>query len=141
MITERNKKKLEAEYADCSARLDRSFTLIDSLGGEKGRWKDLSEKLEIDYTNLTGDILISAGMIAYLGAFTSKFRHNITDEWLDKNNKMSIPSSDSFSLASILGIPVKIREWNINGLPSDAFSVENGIIVSKTRRWPLMIDP
>ena len=34
-----------------------------------------------------------------------------------------------------------MREWNLAGLPSDATSVENGIIVSKARRWPLMIDP
>ena len=27
------------------------------------------------------------------------------------------------------------------GLPADAFSVENGIIMSRTKRWPLMIDP
>ena len=34
-----------------------------------------------------------------------------------------------------------MRQWNIQGLPIDTFSVENGIIVTKTRRWPLMIDP
>ena len=27
------------------------------------------------------------------------------------------------------------------GLPVDAFSIDNGIIVNNTRRWPLMIDP
>lgn len=36
---------------------------------------------------------------------------------------------------------MKIRAWNIAGLPVDSFSVDNGIIVSKSRRWPLMIDP
>ena len=40
-----------------------------------------------------------------------------------------------------LGEPVRIRDWQIAGLPVDAFSVDNGIIVSSTRRWPLMIDP
>ncbi len=52
-----------------------------------------------------------------------------------------IPSSETYSLLKVLGDPVKIRAWNIDGLPSDNFSVENGIIVSKARRWPLMIDP
>lgn len=33
------------------------------------------------------------------------------------------------------------RAWSLCGLPSDTFSVENGIIVSKARRYPLMIDP
>jgi len=54
---------------------------------------------------------------------------------------MNIPSSEKFSLVRVLGNPVEIREWNIHGLPVDAFSVENAIIVKKTRRWPLCIDP
>ena len=40
-----------------------------------------------------------------------------------------------------LGDPVKIRQWQIAGLPKDQFSVDNGIIVTNARRWPLMIDP
>lgn len=34
-----------------------------------------------------------------------------------------------------------MRTWTINGLPTDSVSIENGIIVSKARRWPLAIDP
>ena len=52
-----------------------------------------------------------------------------------------IPCSESFSLNATLGSPVKIRAWNIAGLPVDSFSVDNGIIVDNARRWPLMIDP
>lgn len=53
----------------------------------------------------------------------------------------AIPCSASFSLITTLGEPVVIRAWNIAGLPVDAFSIENGIIVEKSRRWGLMIDP
>ena len=37
--------------------------------------------------------------------------------------------------------PTQVRDWNIQGLPSDAFSTENGVIVTRGQRWPLMIDP
>ena len=37
--------------------------------------------------------------------------------------------------------PTLVREWNIGGLPNDGFSTENGVITTKSRRWPLMIDP
>lgn len=36
---------------------------------------------------------------------------------------------------------MKIRAWHIAGLPVDSFSVDNGIIVGNSRRWPLCIDP
>ena len=44
-------------------------------------------------------------------------------------------------MITVLGDPVKIRAWNIDGLPSDNFSVENAIIINNSRRWPLFIDP
>jgi dynein heavy chain len=41
----------------------------------------------------------------------------------------------------VLGEPVAIRSWLLDGLPNDSLSIDNAIIISKTRRWPLMIDP
>ena len=34
-----------------------------------------------------------------------------------------------------------IGDWNLEGLPSDELSVENGIMVTRSQKWPLMIDP
>ena len=55
--------------------------------------------------------------------------------------KRKIPCAPAFSLNATLGDPVKIRAWQLAGLPVDSFSIDNGIIVSNSRRWPLMIDP
>ncbi|KAJ1550683.1 Dynein heavy chain 7, axonemal, partial [Cladochytrium tenue] len=38
------------------------------------------------------------------------------------------------SQANVLGDPIKIRAWTIAGLPSDSFSVDNGIVVGNARR-------
>ena len=38
------------------------------------RWSETAKKLGVQYINLTGDVLISSGLVAYLGAFTSAFR-------------------------------------------------------------------
>ena len=55
--------------------------------------------------------------------------------------QLNVPCSPDFSFANFLAKPTTVRDWNIQGLPSDAFSTENGTIVTKSNRWPLMIDP
>lgn len=56
-------------------------------------------------------------------------------------NEEEIPYTPEFSVSTFLCDPTTIREWNIHGLPSDDFSTENGIIITKGSRWPLIIDP
>ncbi|KAM6924384.1 dynein axonemal heavy chain 12 [Xenentodon cancila] len=137
----REKAQLEFQVDLCARKLERAEKLIGGLGGEKTRWSKAADDLQNTYDNLTGDVLISAGVIAYLGAFTAGFRQNCTKSWTKLCQSRNIPSSDNFSLSKTLGDPIKIRAWNIAGLPSDSFSVENGVIVTNSRRWPLMIDP
>lgn len=73
--------------------------------------------------------------------FSSFVIQDCISGWVEQCNVKKIPCSESFSLNATLGSPVKIRAWNIAGLPVDSFSVDNGIIVDNARRWPLMIDP
>ena len=122
-------------------KLGRAEKLIGGLGGEHDRWNQAAADLSERYEHLTGDVLIAAGMIAYLGTFTSSFRYDQTSMWINLVRMKNIPCSAEFSLISTLGDQVKIRSWNIAGLPTDSFSVDNGIIISNARRWPLMIDP
>ena len=35
----------------------------------------------------------------------------------------------------------QVREWLLAGLPSDGVSIDNGILATRCKRWPLMIDP
>ncbi|XP_056131285.1 dynein axonemal heavy chain 12 [Lampris incognitus] len=135
------KAQLEFQVDLCARKLERAEKLIGGLGGEKIRWSKAADDLQNTYDNLTGDVLISAGVIAYLGAFTAGFRQDCTKLWTKLCQSKNIPSSDDFSLSKTLGDPIKIRAWNIAGLPTDSFSIDNGVIVSNSRRWPLMIDP
>ncbi|KAK1336499.1 hypothetical protein QTO34_002528 [Cnephaeus nilssonii] len=141
---EQNKEKkadLENQVDLCSKKLERAEQLIGGLGGEKTRWSQTALELGLLYINLTGDILISSGVVAYLGAFTSNYRQNQVKEWTHLCKGRGIPCSEDYSLMGILGEAVTIRTWNIAGLPSDSFSIDNGIIIMNARRWPLMIDP
>ncbi|XP_013208919.1 dynein heavy chain 7, axonemal [Microtus ochrogaster] len=140
-LNKQKKADLENQVDLCSKKLERAEQLIGGLGGEKTRWSNSALELGQLYINLTGDILISSGVVAYLGAFTSNYRQNQTKEWSESCKGRDIPCSDDYSLMGTLGEAVTIRAWNIAGLPSDSFSIDNGIIIMNARRWPLMIDP
>ncbi|VDN10779.1 unnamed protein product [Dibothriocephalus latus] len=80
-----NKQKkidLENKVDLCKKKLERAEQLIGGLGGEKQRWINAAKMLGQRYINLTGDVLVSSGVVAYLGAFTSTFRQDQTKEWL-----------------------------------------------------------
>ena len=125
----------------CSKKLERAEQLISGLGGEKVRWTEVAHNLGVALTNLTGDVLVSSAVISYNGAFTMKYRDELTAGWVEMCKTGNIPRSATFNFTNVLGDPVKIREWLIAGLPNDSFSIDNGVIVANARRWPLMIDP
>ena len=99
------------------------------------RWSQAAQGLQETYDNLTGDVLVASGVISYLGAFTSAYRGNCCSEWIKKCQSLKIPCSSDFTVTKTLGEPIKIRAWNIAGLPNDAFSIDNGVIVANARRW------
>ncbi|KAG5443966.1 Dynein heavy chain 3, axonemal [Clonorchis sinensis] len=135
------KQDLEDNIELCSKKLDRAEKLISGLGGEKTRWTDAAAMLKHRYHNIIGDVLLSAGVVAYLGPFTVDFRAGISQEWHELCIKLEVPCSEVFRISDTLGDPVKIRSWNIAGLPVDSFSIDNGIIVTNSDRWSLCIDP
>jgi dynein heavy chain len=135
------KAELEAQADMCGKKIGRANDLLDGLGGEKARWGQFAKDLGEKYTKLTGDVLVSSGLLAYLGPFTAVYRQKQMQVWVQKLKDLEIPCSENPTLTSTLGDSVRIRQWNIDGLPTDSFSVDNGIIVFGARRWPLMIDP
>ncbi|KAM9385712.1 LOW QUALITY PROTEIN: dynein axonemal heavy chain 3 [Pholidichthys leucotaenia] len=135
------KEELEDNTELCSQKLIRAEKLIGGLGGEKDRWTEGARQLEMRYTSLTGDtLLLSSGIVSYLGAFTVEYRRECQEMWHVLCQEKEIPCSEEFSLNNALDNQVAIRA-QIAGLPVDSFSTDNGIIMFKSRRWPLMIDP
>ena len=135
------KQALQAELHECQVRLDRADKLIGGLGGERVRWQNTVKQLSSDLVNVVGDVVVAAGSIAYLGPFTPLFRERLLKQWHAAMVDLDLPHTPGASIVRVLEDPVQTRAWTIAGLPTDAVSIENAIIMHKARRWPLMIDP
>ncbi|XP_069045720.1 dynein axonemal heavy chain 1 isoform X1 [Lepisosteus oculatus] len=133
--------ELEAKCQQCEQRLVRADKLITGLADEKVRWQETVQSLEFMVDNVAGDVLLAAGYVAYLGPFTGEYRAAMAEEWLQGFKELGVPHTSEPSLISTLGDPVKIRSWQITGLPKDTLSVENGVIAQYSQRWPHFIDP
>ncbi|XP_076302983.1 dynein axonemal heavy chain 7 [Lasioglossum baleicum] len=129
------------KVTDCETKLKRAEDLIGGLGGEYTRWSETARSLGERYHRLTGDVVIASGVVAYMGPFTMTFRIRQIAAWIKRCTDLQVICTQEFQLRDILGDPVLIRSWNIFGLPSDAYSIDNGIIVGNARRWPLIVDP
>eukprot|EP00929_Paragymnodinium_shiwhaense_P077086 TRINITY_DN3967_c0_g4_i1.p1 TRINITY_DN3967_c0_g4~~TRINITY_DN3967_c0_g4_i1.p1 ORF type:complete len:2593 (+),score=910.05 TRINITY_DN3967_c0_g4_i1:931-7779(+) len=123
-------------------KLERAEKLMTGLAGEKIRWEASLANFDEMIINLFGDCIISSAFMSYAGPFGSSYRTEMVSErWLQavKDNKM--PVTNGFSFSTFLAKPTEVREWNLDGLPSDDFSTENGVLTTKGRRFPLLIDP
>ena len=73
--------------------------------------------------------------------FDSVYRQKLVQGWLTTVKEQGVDFSEDFSFAKFLAKATDVRDWNIKGLPADPFSTENGVMVTRGTRWPLMIDP
>eukprot|EP00762_Andalucia_godoyi_P000034 ANDGO_02412.mRNA.1 Dynein-1-alpha heavy chain len=131
------------EKADIMARrLDAATRLIAGLSSERTRWSAELEELESARLRLIGDCVLSAGFLSYLGAFTFDFRMNLIQEkWLSDIKEKQLPVTLPFRIDRLLADEVEVSKWTAEGLPADELSIQNGILTTRSSRFPLCIDP
>ena len=117
-------------------------TLLNGFQSETNRWKNDLNKMKIDQEELLGNCLISSAFLAYAGPFSYEIRQQLIEQiWRKSLIEKKIFISEHFRLEHFLSTKVEISEWNSQGLPSDEFSIQNGILTLKTNRFPFCIDP
>ena len=138
---EKKAAQLTYDLAQCELKMVRATKMIDGLAGEKSRWTETVANLKEAKKYIVGNSLIASGMLCYAGPFISIFREKMEEEWRESCKELYIECTEKITMKAVLGKDVTIRQWAVAGLPSDNLSIENGIIMFGSRRWPLMIDP
>ncbi|GBF88264.1 dynein heavy chain axonemal protein, partial [Raphidocelis subcapitata] len=139
--TQAEQKRLNEQADLTRKRLERAGKLTSGLADEGVRWGATADAIGAATALLVGDVFLAAGAIAYLGAFTGAFRDELMSRWVAGCQARRIPVSQDCTLRGTLATPVEVREWMLAGLPSDDVSLDNGVLVTRCKRWPLMIDP
>uniref|UniRef100_A0AAQ4Q6E3 AAA+ ATPase domain-containing protein n=1 Tax=Gasterosteus aculeatus aculeatus TaxID=481459 RepID=A0AAQ4Q6E3_GASAC len=138
----KEKQDLLDDAKMCRNKMQAASALIDGLSEEKVRWINQSKQFKSQINRLVGDVLQLTGFLSYCGPFNQSFRDMLLkDIWEKELRNHKIPFTENLSLISDLVDPPTISEWNLQGLPGDDLSVQNGIIVTKATRYPLLIDP
>uniref|UniRef100_K1QHZ6 Dynein heavy chain 8, axonemal n=1 Tax=Magallana gigas TaxID=29159 RepID=K1QHZ6_MAGGI len=135
------KQALLEDAESCRRRMQAASALIGGLGGEKIRWTEQSKQFKSQIDRLVGDILLCTGFLSYSGPFNQEFRNKLISNWQKELGQRKIPFTSDLNLISMLVDNATIGEWNIQGLPNDELSIQNGIITTKATRYPLLIDP
>ncbi|XP_071957073.1 dynein axonemal heavy chain 5-like [Antedon mediterranea] len=135
------KQALLDDAESCRRKMNNATALIEGLGGEKVRWTEASKSFEEQINRLVGDVLLATGFLSYSGPFNQEFRELLIKNWKREMNVNKIPYSDDLNISGMLTDSATIGEWNLQGLPNDELSIQNGIIVTKGTRFPLLIDP
>lgn len=122
-------------------KIDRGDKLISGLSGEKTRWEATLIELDDNFSKLPGDCILSAAFMSYCGPFPSEYRESLISSWIAKVESLLILYSKGFDFSEFMAGAALARQWQINGLPTDKFSTENGVFVTQGLRWVLNIDP
>merc|ERR1719502_1280306 len=135
------KAKLEANAAAAKRTMEKANQLLNGLAGENARWTEDSKNFAMRRKKLIGDIALASSFVTYCGPFNSEFRDKLNADFLATAHERKLPTNDTVNLVSFLVDQGTIGEWSLEGLPSDDLSVQNGIMVTRSSRFPLMIDP
>jgi len=134
-------KALQDSAAAMQRQMDAANKLLSGLAGENARWTEDSKNFALRRKRLVGDVGCICAFVVYCGPFNSEFRDRLYLNFLNDTQKRGVPGHAKIEQVSFLVDQGTVGEWALEGLPSDELSIQNAIMVTRSSRYPLMVDP
>ncbi|CAF3729197.1 unnamed protein product [Adineta steineri] len=135
------KQRLQDDLDRTLKRMNAAKELIAGLADEQERWTEQSKQFRAQIGRLVGDVLLCTGFLSYQGPFNQDFRLLLVKDWQKLLTERNIPFTRTLNVTEYLTDVTIIGEWKLQGLPNDELSIQNAIIVTRAKRYPLLIDP
>ncbi|KAH8056491.1 dynein light chain binding protein [Aureococcus anophagefferens] len=136
------KKLIEDNAAALQKKMSQASELIGGLSGEQKRWTDDANEFAEIKLRLVGDCAIACAFVSYCGPFNQDYRsYMLEDKYSNDCETRGVPVSQNLNVIDFLADIGTIGDWNQEGLPTDPLSIQNGILVTRSSRFPLLIDP
>ena len=139
------KRRIEEGAVALQRKMHQAAQLIDGLAGERARWTEDAESFADMKRRLVGDCAVACAFVSYCGPFNQAFRKLlINDRFRADCEARGVPVSRDLDEERLVGFLVDVGtvgDWALEGLPQDNLSVQNGILVTRSSRYPLLVDP
>jgi len=136
------KKRIEDGALALQRKMNQASELIGGLAGERERWTDDANNFADLKRRLVGDCAVGCAFISYCGPFNQEYRASMVNEkFIVDLKQKEVPVTSNLDVINFLVDVGTIGDWNMEGLPTDPLSIQNGILVTRSSRYPLLIDP
>ncbi|KAF0689476.1 Aste57867_19083 [Aphanomyces stellatus] len=136
------KAKVEENATATRKKMEQATALIQGLAGEKKRWTEESNRFADRKLRLVGDCAVACEFVSYCGPFNKEYRDILCKLKFAKDLRdRQVPVTHDLALTTFMVDAGTIADWNLEGLPADPLSIQNGILVTLSSKYPLLIDP
>ncbi|KAK3262625.1 hypothetical protein CYMTET_28529 [Cymbomonas tetramitiformis] len=132
---------LTEKVENSKKQVQRAVRLLAALSGETERWRVTLRELHERQLSVVGDAVLAAAQVTYLGPYASKTRQDLLMKWKERARENGLPVSEDCSLENFWLEKGERDEWRDTDLPADPLAMSNAIIMQRSARWPLLLDP
>lgn len=118
--------------------LTKSQSLLGKLSVEHARWQEREKEISSQLQLLPSGSLLAAAFVTYLGGASEDVRSDVVSKWREYKCYINVPyllslvGQKDWEFLRFLSTETELTMMRKDGLPSDALSAENALIIKWT---------